>query len=89
NMFIMKSSIFDEYCSWVFPIILELHSRIDTTPYDAYQKRVIGFLAERLFNVWIEYNKNRFRIKYLNVLNTEGENLVKKGYGLIKRMMIK
>lgn len=53
NMWITRKDIFDRYCSWLFPILFEVEKRIDTASYDSYQTRVIGFLAERLFRVWM------------------------------------
>ena len=51
--------------------ILELaEKRIDISKYDNYNKRVFGFLAERLFNVWINYNCS-ISIKELPVYNCE------------------
>lgn len=57
NMFVMKKSLSDEYCAWLFDILLEVERRIDISGYDAYQRRVFGFLSERLFNVWLTYQK--------------------------------
>lgn len=54
NMFVMKKSYFDEYCAWLFDILFTLEKRIDISSYDAYEARIYGFLAERLFNVWLE-----------------------------------
>jgi len=62
NMFVMSSETASEYCQWLFPILFELEKRIDVTLYDNYQKRVFGFIAERLFNVWILYNQ--LNVKY-------------------------
>lgn len=85
NMFVMKKADVDQYCAWLFDILFKLEEKIDISTYDNYQKRVFGFIAERLFNVWIEHHK--FKIKEVPVVNLEGENLVKKAIGLINRKM--
>ena len=87
NMFVMSSEKASEYCHWLFSILFELEQRIDITQYDNYQKRVFGFIAERLFNVWILYNQ--LNVKYLSVVNLDGENLIKKGLNLLKRKFLK
>lgn len=51
NMFVCKKSLIDEYFAWLFPLLFALEQKIDYQNYDAYQKRVFGFMAERLFNV--------------------------------------
>ena len=47
NIWITKKSIYDRYCRCLFSILFEAENRIDTTAYDDYQKRVMGFLSER------------------------------------------
>ncbi|MBE6513349.1 MAG: DUF4422 domain-containing protein, partial [Methanobrevibacter olleyae] len=54
NMFIAKKEVIDPYCEWVFPILAEVEKRVDMTGYDDYQKRIYGFLTERLFDVWMD-----------------------------------
>lgn len=54
NMFAMKKTLFDQYCSWLFDILFTLESRIDISSYSPYEARIYGFLSERLFNVWLE-----------------------------------
>ena len=54
NMFVMKKSLLDEYCTWLFDILFELEKRTDMTGYDIYEARLFGFMSERLFNVWLE-----------------------------------
>ena len=83
NMFIMSKENFDNYMTWLFTILFELEKRTDISPYDSYQARLFGFMAERLFNVWLI--KNRLKTKELQVVNLEGENLPFKAYNLLKR----
>lgn len=59
NMFIMRREDFDEYCSWVFPILEETESRLSIRDYPDYQKRVFGFMAERLLNVFFRLHRKR------------------------------
>ena len=54
NMFIAPKEIISNYCEWVFPILEEVEKKVDMTGYDDYQKRIYGFLTERLFDVWID-----------------------------------
>ena len=66
NMFIMKKKDFDDYCKWVFPLILTVERNIDHISKDSYQKRYIGFMAERLFTLYVIYNN--FKIYESDVL---------------------
>ena len=65
NMFICKKQLIDDYCTWLFEILEKMEESTDIVNYDNYQKRIYGFLSERLFNVWIE--KNHFRVKEIQV----------------------
>ena len=61
NMVITRKEILDEYCEWLFRILFEAERRIDTSGYDAYQRRIFGFLSERLFRVWLLKQPLRIR----------------------------
>lgn len=74
NMFITRKALFGEYMSWLMPILNELDNRIDTSSYDPYNSRVIGFLAERLFNVWIEQNQPQIIERH--VYKTDGRTFL-------------
>lgn len=58
NMFVMDKEILDSYCTFAFPILDEVFKRReeDIKGRDNYQKRAIGFLSERLFNIWLTHN---------------------------------
>ena len=55
NMFVMRRAIFDEYSEWLFTITDELEKRIAFRNFNAQEKRVIGHISERLFNIFIIY----------------------------------
>lgn len=52
NMFIMKRGLFNEWCSFIFPLLEELELKIDLSGRDNYQKRALCFLTERIFGFW-------------------------------------
>lgn len=56
NMFIMKKEIFNEYCSFIFPILKRCEELIGTKE-DVYQNRYVGFLAERLVSIFLTKHK--------------------------------
>ncbi|MYL62249.1 DUF4422 domain-containing protein [Bacillus hwajinpoensis] len=76
NMFIMDKKNFDSYATWLFDILFRLENEIDVSSYDSYQKRVFGFISERLFNVWLE--ESNLNIKTVPVFNCEKINWSKK-----------
>lgn len=53
NMLITTKKLYDDYCGWLFGILEEAERRIDIADYDDYQRRIFGFLAERLLRVWV------------------------------------
>ncbi len=52
NMFILKNEYFREFMPWLFDILFEFERRADLTRYTDYQKRILGFIAERSLNIW-------------------------------------
>lgn len=75
NMFLMSWKDFDAYCSWLFPILEEGERRIDISNYNPVQRRIWGYLAERLFNVWL-YAEHKHTIKKPVIwMNDKASNL--------------
>lgn len=53
NVFVLRRDVYDRYCEWLFDILFEVESRTDLTNYSVAAKRIYGYLAERLFNVYL------------------------------------
>ena len=68
NMLFCRRQLFDDYCAWLFPILFKLEEQVDLTDANIYQKRLYGFLSERLMNVWMRHNE--LRVQYLPVVST-------------------
>lgn len=74
NMMICSKQVFDEYSEWLFKILFNLEKKINIDKYaDNYQKRVFGFLSERLLQVWVYHNK--LKVKEFPVFNTEAKRI--------------
>lgn len=70
NMFIMKKELFKEYSSWLFDILEEVEKRSDFSHYSDYGYRVIGFISERLFGVYVTYLKKQNKYKFRELQKT-------------------
>lgn len=55
NMFIGGKAFLNDYCAWLFPILTELENTVKLSEYP-YQRRIFGFMAERLLNLYIKKN---------------------------------
>lgn len=63
NMLIARKAVLDEYCSWLFPVILELNDKTGVVE-DKYQNRYPGFVAERLLTYFFDAHGNRYKTAY-------------------------
>lgn len=71
NMLITRKEIFDEYCSWLFPILFEAEKRIDISSYDTFQGRLFGYLSERLIRVFFMNHTYRVYEAEVRLMNPE------------------
>ena len=69
NMLIASADGFDAYCRWLFAVLTQVEQGVDMSGYTPYQRRLYGFLGERLLNVWVTHH--RLRVCALPVKNTE------------------
>lgn len=56
NMLVARKEVFDNYCKWLFSVLFQVEQRVDLTGYTDYQKRIFGFLSERLLTVYVIHN---------------------------------
>lgn len=77
NMFVMERSFFDRYCTWLFDVLFELERCLDISAYSDYDRRVFGFVAERLMDVWVRTENVPYT--ELPVVFTDKQNWLKKG----------
>ena len=76
NMMVAESQVFDAYCVWLFSILFELEDRLrkkgvlEGLTEEDYQRKIFGFIGERLLLVWLKHNN----IKYLEVPYTVFHN---------------
>lgn len=76
NMIIASGQQLSNYCTWLFPILFELETYIDFIHKDDYQSRVLGFIAERLFTLYI--NLNQIKVYECQVSIPEKRNILLK-----------
>ena len=67
NMCILKRNVFDDLCSWLFSIVMEVENIIGDLP-DVYRNRYAGFCTEELITLYFLYNKQNWRIAHAEKL---------------------
>lgn len=76
---IMKKELMEEYMEWMFGFLNLLEERSDWSNYNKYMTvRMPAYIAERFFNVWLNYNVEK---RGLKVLESSSYFLTGKDYG--------
>ncbi len=81
NMFIMRKPIFDEYCTWLFPILERFCAITDMSLYSKEALRTPGHLSERLLNIFLIHKKREgvdWKFKELQCVHFEDPDKVAK-----------
>lgn len=89
NMMIMRGDIADSYLTWLFAVLDELCTRLDSSSMDAYDKRFPGRISELLLNVWLCYQGKTGQIRHKDIkvipmYCTTGEKTAEKAKALLK-----
>lgn len=53
NMFLTHRDILNAYCEWLFSFLIEAAEELNVHGYGAYDKRAMGFWAERMLTTWL------------------------------------
>lgn len=72
NMFITRRDIFDEYASWLFPILKKVEKQIDLSNRNPSQIRLYGYLGELLLDVYFHHKKLLVTYCYVDWLKDYG-----------------
>lgn len=79
NMLICKKELFDAYCEWLFTILFDmenlLEKKLNFSKLNREQKRLYGYLSEKLITVWTR--KNNLKIYESPIIFTEEDRSVK------------
>ncbi|MFY0483335.1 DUF4422 domain-containing protein [Flavobacterium sp. PLA-1-15] len=68
NVFVAKKQWVDSYCKWLFDILFEVEKNI-TISEDPYQRRVFGFISERLLTLYVKHNESKVKEMQLLFIN--------------------
>jgi hypothetical protein len=60
NMMITTSQIWDNYHEWLFEILFDLEKNI-VIPKDIFQRRIFGFISERLLNLYVLHHNLKIK----------------------------
>lgn len=80
NMFIMKWNEFDKYCEWLFGILSKFEQKTDISRYNAVQGRIYGYVAERLFNIYVFANNKKTIARPIIWFNDNPDPISKMSY---------
>ena len=68
NMFILQKEFFFEYCNILFPVLFELYKTSNWQRLGIYQKRMPGFIAERITGAYLYHLINKRNISFHETL---------------------
>ena len=89
NMYIMRGELFQQYCSWLFPLLEQFDRQNHWQKYQNHRAalRVDGYLAERLFGIWYTHLKQQGQVRSCELPRIHFANL-DGGKGTLKAMKL-
>ncbi len=88
NSYICKKEIFDDYFEWMYTILEEYRKQNDFSKYEDGNKRVLGYLSERLINVYLKKHDLKVKEKffYQSELRIPILTLVENRFPVVQRL---
>lgn len=86
NMFLMSWDDFDNYCIWLFDILQRVENIIDISDYDFIQRRIYGYMGERLLNVWLRAERKKIISKPIIWVNDSPSSSLPKFKQLLTKL---
>ena len=71
NLLIARKTLFDAYSQWLFDVLFEVERQFD--PADEANLRLLGYMSERLLNLYVLHNRLRVREVPLIFISEVGE----------------
>lgn len=84
NLYIFSRVQFEKYCEWLFPMLAEFDRQTDLTDYSAQERRVDGYLAERLFGIYLTHQRAQGTLRVLELPRVHFEGMGGKSYRMKK-----
>ena len=83
NMLIMKKGVFDNYCDWLFDVLMNVEKKAfeKKLNYDTFHSRFYGRLSELMLDIYIRTNDLTY--KEIPFFSTEPVNWFKKGKSFV------
>lgn len=87
NMMIAKRELVCKYAQWLFTVLFDVEANLDMSDYNDYDKRVFGFIAERLVMVWVLHNNLRVCETMVGLMAEKSETIevINKSADLLKQ----
>lgn len=86
NMSVMKQADFQDYTDFIFGVLEKVRQRVNLDAYDDNNRRALGYLAERLMDVWVTTNKKS--VCEFPLVTTERTNWGDKGLQFLIRKFL-
>lgn len=75
NLYIFSREQFERYCAWLFPLLAEFDRQTDLTGYSTQERRVGGYLAERLFGIYLTHVRQNETLRVLELPRVHFEGM--------------